>query len=56
MTKAKDFTNMGVSIRTKKELNKLKLHPRESYNDVIERLIKESPVSKVICYEKGGKK
>ena len=32
-------TTIQVNVRVKKELEELKLHPRESYNDVIERLI-----------------
>ncbi len=32
-------TTIQVNKRVKRELDVLKLHPRESYNDVIERLI-----------------
>jgi len=30
-----------VSLETKKELNSLKIHPRETYEDVIKRLIEK---------------
>ena len=30
---------LRVNPRTKERLDKLKIHPRESYNDVIERLL-----------------
>ena len=32
-------TTIQVNKKVKKQLDVLKLHPRESYNDVIERLI-----------------
>jgi predicted CopG family antitoxin len=32
-------TTIQVNKKVKRELDGLKLHPRESYNDVIERLI-----------------
>lgn len=32
-------TTIQVNVKVKKELDVLKLHPRESYNNVIERLI-----------------
>lgn len=32
---------MQVSIRLKKELDSLKIHPRETYNDVLERLLED---------------
>ncbi len=33
-------TVIRVSIETKKALDSLKIHPRETYNDVLKRLIK----------------
>lgn len=34
-------SNMAVSEKTKKELDKLKQYPRETYEDVIIRLIQK---------------
>jgi predicted CopG family antitoxin len=39
-------TTIHVSRETKKELDKLKVHPREPYEDVVKRLIKECQKSK----------
>lgn len=35
-------TTISVKDSTKKELDKTKVHPRETYNDVIDRLTKQS--------------
>ncbi len=35
------ITTIAVSEKTKYELNKLKIHPREPYEDVIKRILKE---------------
>ena len=32
---------LKISEKTKKELDKLKVHPRETYDDIIARLVKE---------------
>ena len=34
-----EITTVKLSKRTKKELDRLKVHPREPYEDVIKRLI-----------------
>jgi predicted DNA-binding protein len=34
-------TTVKMSIETKKRLDSLKIHPRETYDDVIKRLIEE---------------
>ena len=34
-------TTIGLTHKTKSKLAKLKIHPRESFEDVIKRLIKE---------------
>ena len=36
------LTSIQVSIKTKRELGKAKVHPRETYEDVIKRLLKKS--------------
>ncbi|MEM4004669.1 MAG: BfmA/BtgA family mobilization protein [Desulfurococcaceae archaeon] len=33
------MTTIKVSVETKKRLDKLKVHPREPYEDVIKRLL-----------------
>ena len=35
-------SNMAISEKTKKELDKLKQYPRETYEDVILRLIQKA--------------
>lgn len=42
----------GIKIRetTKKDLGNLKVHPRETYDDVVTRLVKENKEKE----EKGG--
>jgi len=35
-------TTIAVSKETKKNLDKLKIHPREPYEDVIKRLIEKA--------------
>ncbi len=43
-------TTIQISLKTKRMLDELKIHPRESYSSVIERLIQlkidEDPLSK----------
>ena len=34
-------TTIGLPKKTKKKLDKLKIHPREPYYEVIERLLRE---------------
>jgi len=34
-----NITTIRVNIETKKKLEKLKLHPRESFEEVLERLV-----------------
>lgn len=34
----KEFLNIRVCLETKSKLDKLKVHPRETYQDVIQRL------------------
>ncbi len=36
-----EITTIKLSKRTKKELNRFKVHPREPYEDVIKKLIAE---------------
>jgi len=36
-----DMTTIQLSEETKDELDKLKVHPRETYEDVIKRLIEK---------------
>ncbi len=36
------ITTIALSEKTKSELDKLKVHPREPYEDVIKRLIKNA--------------
>lgn len=35
-------TSIGISEETKSKLDKLKVHPRETYEEVILRLIKQA--------------
>jgi predicted CopG family antitoxin len=35
----KEDTHIKLKVAVKKELEKLKIHPRESYSDVIKRII-----------------
>jgi len=39
-------TTIQISLETKKKLCKLKIHPREPFDDVIKRLIREKEESK----------
>lgn len=34
-------THIRISTRVKKHLTKLKIHKRETFNDIIERMLKE---------------
>ncbi|MDI6807047.1 MAG: hypothetical protein QMD14_04535 [Candidatus Aenigmarchaeota archaeon] len=34
-------TTIKISYKTKQELNKIKIHPRETYEDIIVRLLKK---------------
>ena len=36
-----EYVNVRIKKTTKKQLDKLKIHPREIYAELIERLIKE---------------
>jgi len=38
---SEEYSTIRVSIATKKRLDKLKVHPREPYGDVVKRLIKK---------------
>jgi len=40
------ITMIKVSVEIRELLKKLKIVPRESYNDVLKRLIKENEISK----------
>ncbi len=44
MVKTMKITSIQVHDDVRKKLEKLKLHSRESYNDVIERMIKDDEV------------
>jgi len=35
-----DITTIRISKKLKRELDKSKIHPRETYQDIIERLVK----------------
>jgi hypothetical protein len=35
-----DTTTIRIKLKTKKRLDLVKLHPRETYDDIIKRLIK----------------
>jgi len=39
--------NINVAETTKTELDSLKVHPRESYDEVVMRLVKDKKESKV---------
>lgn len=41
----KEKTSIKISKRLLEELNKLKIHPRETYEDVIRRLIERERTS-----------
>lgn len=36
-----DFTTIGISNKTKDELEKLKVHPNQSFEEVIVKILKE---------------
>lgn len=36
----KEWSVIRIKVETKKKLEELKIHPRQSYNEVIEKLIK----------------
>jgi predicted CopG family antitoxin len=38
-TNENEWTSIGIKRRTKSLLDKIKVHPRESYSDVIGRLV-----------------
>jgi len=42
-----EYSTIKISTKTKEELDKLKIHPRQSYEEIIEYLLKKL---------KGGKK
>jgi len=42
-----EYSTIKISTKTKEELDKLKIHPRQSYEEIIECLLKKL---------KGGKK
>lgn len=54
MNKEKDLAilNIKVSINTKKELDDLKVHPREPYNDVIKRLLEYPKIQEITSNKK----
>jgi len=36
-----EITTIQISVETKKKLEKAKIHPRETYEDVIKRLLEK---------------
>ena len=38
--------NISVSVETKSELDSIKVHPRETYDEVVARVVKEFKSSK----------